>query len=162
MNIFYLDHDPIKCASFHGDKHVVKMILEYAQLLCTSHHLAGEMGGVLTADEQDVLYKRTHQNHPCALWVRASKSHYDWLYALFIALCDEYTHRYGRVHLTDTKLRYVLNKYPIVSDLPFIPPPQVMPSQYQTDDTLTAYRTYYQQGKAELLTYTNRHLPNWF
>ncbi len=37
MNIFYLDHDVYKCAEMHNDKHTVKMILEYAQLLSTAH-----------------------------------------------------------------------------------------------------------------------------
>lgn len=158
VNIFYLDGDPATCASFHGNKHVVKMILEYAQLLSTAHHLAGN---VLNDDERAVLYKRTHQNHPCAVWVRASRWHYEWLYRLFVALCDEYTHRYGRVHLTDRKLRHVLHKCPITADLPFVPPPQVMPDEYWRDDAIEAYRAYYRQGKAEILAYTHRSPPVW-
>jgi hypothetical protein len=39
MNIFYLDHDPKVCAEMHVDKHCVKMILEYAQLLSTAHRV---------------------------------------------------------------------------------------------------------------------------
>ena len=39
MNIFVLDNDPKKCAEAHCNKHVVKMILEHAQLMCTAHHL---------------------------------------------------------------------------------------------------------------------------
>lgn len=81
------------------------------------------------------------QHHPCSLWVRLSKSHYDWLYQLFVALCDEYTHRYGKVHLTDQKLRHILANCPIMTDTPFIAPPRVMPDEYQSDDTLSAYRT---------------------
>lgn len=147
----------MRCAKFHGDKHVIKMILEYAQLLCTVHHLKRN---VLSDDERAILYKCTHQNHPCAVWVRDLKLHYDWLYQLFIALCDEYTHRYGKVHLTDSKLRHVLVKCPISADLPFMTPPQVMPDNYQGDDTITAYRTYYRQDKQELLVYTHRNLPD--
>lgn len=158
MNIFYLDHDPIRCASFHGNKHVVKMVLEYAQLLCTAHHLTVN---VLSDDEWAMLYKCTHQHHPCSLWVRLSKSHYDWLYQLFVALCNEYTHRYGKVHLTDQKLRHILANCPIMTDTPFIAPPKVMPDEYQSDDTLSAYRNYYRYAKADILAYTNRPIPNW-
>lgn len=158
MNIFYLDSDPATCASFHGNKHVVKMILEYAQLLCSAHHLGA---CVLNEDEQAMLYKLTHKNHPCAVWVRASKSHYEWLYRLFVALCDEYMHRYGKVHLTDSKLRHILNKCPIMTDLPFVLPPQVMPDEYQEADTIEAYRAYYRQGKAQILAYTHRNPPDW-
>lgn len=142
----------------HGNKHVIKMIVEYAQLLCTAHHLGD---AVLTTDERERLYRLTHQNHPCAVWVRGASSHYDWLYRLFVALCDEYTHRYGRVHLTDSKLRHVLNKSPISTDTPFVPPPQVMPSEYQQADTIEAYRAYYRQGKAEILAYQHRLPPDW-
>lgn len=134
------------------------MILEYAQLLCTAYHLCDN---VLCDDEQAVLYKCTHQNHPCTVWVRGSKSHYDWLYRLFIALCDEYTHRYGKVHLTDQKFRHILLNCPISTNTPFIAPPQVMPDEYQGDDTVGAYRTYYRCGKADILAYTNRPTPDW-
>jgi len=106
MNIFYLDHDVRKCAEMHNDKHVVKMILEYAQLLSTAHRV---LDGILStgisvsgrkrtvyvlADNLDaVLYSATHVNHPSAIWVRQSDKNYDWLFGLFQALMDEYTYR---------------------------------------------------------------------
>lgn len=37
MNIFVLDRDPYIAAQMHCDKHVIKMICEYAQLLSTAH-----------------------------------------------------------------------------------------------------------------------------
>ena len=37
MNIFYLHEDPVKAAKLQYNKHVVKMILESAQMLCTAH-----------------------------------------------------------------------------------------------------------------------------
>jgi hypothetical protein len=44
MNIFYLDPNPKICAEMHVDKHVCKMVIEYAQLLSTTHRvLDGEM-----------------------------------------------------------------------------------------------------------------------
>ena len=36
MNIFYVDRDPVKAAQMMCDKHIVKMILESAQMLCTA------------------------------------------------------------------------------------------------------------------------------
>ena len=39
MNIFYLDTNPALCAEYHCDKHVVKMIIEYAQMLSTAHRV---------------------------------------------------------------------------------------------------------------------------
>ena len=94
MNIFYLHPDPKKCAEMHLNKHCVKMILEYAQLLSTAHR-------VLDGDDyanQYNLYKATHVNHPSAIWVRQSCYNYSWLMQLLCHLCIEYTHRYGKVH----------------------------------------------------------------
>lgn len=60
MNIFRLDNDPISAAIYQCDKHVVKMCLETAQLLSTTHR-------VLDGEEASpVLYKATHKNHPSA------------------------------------------------------------------------------------------------
>ena len=43
MNIFYLDKEVVPCAQMHLDKHCVKMILEYAQLLSTAHRVLDGM-----------------------------------------------------------------------------------------------------------------------
>ena len=96
MNIFYLHDDPIYCAQMHCDKHVVKMILEYAQLLSTAHH---EIDGTPSID----CYKPTHKNHPSAIWARNSRNNYRWLWWLLYGLQDEYTYRYGKVHATQFK-----------------------------------------------------------
>lgn len=153
MNIFYLSHDPVICAQWHNDRHTVKMILEYAQLLCSVHHLRGK------AD--DTLYRLTHQNHPSAIWARSAKAHYDWLYALFIALCDEYTYRYGKTHLTYQKLATRLKDCPFDDNLPFVPPPAVMPDEFKTNNILLSYQNYYKNGKTDLLKYTKRAMPSW-
>ena len=62
MNIFYLHKDPVKAAQYQYNKHVVKMILESAQMLCTSHHYYG--------NGDNVPYKKAHYNHPSTIWVR--------------------------------------------------------------------------------------------
>ena len=96
MNIFYLHNDPKTCAEMHVDKHCVKMILEYAQLLSTAHRvLDGTLNVGLSASgrkktsyvlmdqRESVLYSATHINHPSAIWVRQSDKNYDWLFSLF-------------------------------------------------------------------------------
>ena len=42
MNIFYLHEDPIQNAKWHIDKHIVKMPIEYAQLMSTAHRMLME------------------------------------------------------------------------------------------------------------------------
>ncbi len=148
MNIFYLDHDPIMAAQMQCDRHVVKMILESAQLLSTAHR---ELDGDEWADEYG-LYKRTHKNHPSAVWARESTYNYDWLYGHFIALCNEYSYRYGKTHKSDDKFRGVLSKRPVnILKLPFEfhEPPQCMPDEYKVDgDSVTAYQNYYRLDKS--------------
>ena len=153
MNRFILDNTPDGISQAMCDKHVVKMILEYAQLLSTAHH---------EIDGEQVGYKPTHKNHPCAKWVRESNNNYNWLYCLFAALSDEYTHRYGKVHLTWKKLSETLREPPKGIPIGHLTPlPQCMPEEYHHESTLTAYRTYYKEGKANLLSWTKREVPQW-
>lgn len=154
MNIFFLDYEPKICAQYHNDKHVVKMILEYAQLLCTTHHLCGTIS--------TELYKPTHKNHPSAIWVRESKSHYLWLYDLFICLQKEYTYRYDKSHAS-SKLNYILSQPPdsIPSGHWLRDPPQAMPDEYKTTSAVTAYRQYYISGKSHIANWTRRGTPHW-
>ena len=114
MNIFYLHPEPRTCAEMHVDKHVVKMIIEYAQLLSTAHRiLDGEeyidassgrrIKRWRLADDamEQNLYKASHINHPSAVWVRQSNNNYTWLFCLFTELLQEYTYRYGKHHATE-------------------------------------------------------------
>lgn len=190
MNIFFLSWNPKKCAEWHCDKHCVKMILEYAQLLSTAHRcLDGEEIVVLSknnrrlkryilADHREsIMYKSTHKNHPCAIWVRESKENYTWLYTLFCSLCDEYTSRYNKIHATDTRLRTVLKDTPTnINKNNFMPylhfssdkgyqdgittPPQAMPDEYKTDDTIEAYRIFYIYSKKRFATW--KYDTPWF
>lgn len=156
MNVFVLDLDPAQAAEYHADKHVVKMILETAQLLSAAHHvLDGEeaIGGI---------YKKTHANHPCAVWARASSSNYRWLLELGYALLGEYSRRYqGREHKTGAVLdllRALPRRLPQGHLTPFA---QAMPSQYQHPDPVMAYRAYYQAEKRSIATWKLSTPPWW-
>jgi len=157
MNIFYLDPDPATCAQLHCDKHCVKMILEYAQLLSTAHH-------VLDGDLARIgIYAKTHVNHPSAVWVRESIQHYVYVFRLLDHLCAEYTSRYGKVHKTER------NVVPIVAYLPhnlkdrgWTDPPQCMPDKYKHHDSVMAYRQYYSGDKASFAVWKNMPTPPSF
>jgi hypothetical protein len=176
MNIFYLHNDPKTCAQMHNDKHVVKMILEYAQLLSTAHRiLDGKLVEGLSKsgrkakryelpDQRDsVLYTATHANHPSAVWARQSNLHYDWLFDLFQCCLDEYTERYDKVHST-SRLEIALASVPKnIPVLPFAEPPPAMPDNYKVaGDSVTSYRNYYLGDKVKMSRWTNREMPLWF
>jgi len=141
MNIFYLDKDPYKAASYFYDKHKVKMILESAQMLCTAHHVYG--------NPDDVPYRQAHLNHPSTIWARESRPNYFWLYEHMIALGQEYTKRYGKIHKTIDKCRFALSFCPDgIESVVFTQPPQCMPDAYKVPGcSITAYWNYYEQDK---------------
>ena len=143
MNIFYLDRDPYKAASYVYDKHKVKMILESAQMLCTAHRYYGN---------EDVPYKTAHLNHPSSIWCRQSIPNYMWLYNHMIALGKEYTKRYGKNHLTITKCKEPLSVSPegIDTYVSFTEPPQCMPDEYKRDCAIHAYWLYYVYDKKHI------------
>ena len=166
MNIFYLSSCPQEAAESHNDKHCVKMILEYAQMLSTAHR---ELDGDKTSDK---LYKSTHKNHPSTIWTRSSKQHYDWLFRLFRMLSAEYSIRYGlisdsndtfKVHKSWEKLGKILETAPKnIVDNGWIDPPQCMPDHCKKPDTIDAYRNYYLTEKASFSTWKYSKQPTWW
>ena len=174
MNIFILHEDPVKAAQDQCDKHVVKMIVESAQMLSTVHRMLdgsietrkSKSGKTnvkywkLDGHRENLLYKAVHMNHPCTVWSRESSSNYRWHYQHFIALCREYTYRYGKIHKTDSKLRKLLYWPPRhISDGEFTQPPQAMPNDVKHEDSITAYRNYYKVHKEHLAKWTERPRP---
>lgn len=180
MNIFYLDKNPKICATMHCDKHVVKMIIEYAQLLSTAHRvLDGVSKNVLTKSNrkyttwihptplmETTLYKSTMRNHPSAIWARQSLSHYVYLKELWKNLCAEYTYRYGKVHITYTKLIDVLEVNPNnIPNVPFFDPPPAMshfPLCIVPNNSLHSYYNYYIVAKNYFAKWTKRPIPEWY
>ena len=130
------------------------MILESAQLLCTAHRL-------IDGDVPDNFYKATHKNHPCAKWVREAEENYTWLTIHWVALMEEYKHRFGKNHAC-LKLYPDLLKPPAgLKKFWGSEPPLAMPDEYKMDGPLASYRNYYKYGKSHLHKWTNREAPKW-
>lgn len=157
MNIFLFDQDPYENVKQHCDKHTVKMVLEYAQLLSTAHHV---LDGNSAPEE---IYKKTHDNHPCAVWARETSENYAYLFKLFCALLDEYSYRYERVHATE-RLIDPLSKVPnnIINSY-LTPFPQCMPDEYKVEgDAIQAYQNYFNGDKNRMAKWKHRPTPLWF
>lgn len=153
MNIFVLDKDIRTCARYHADQHVVKMILESAQMLCT---VVNQNGG-------SSPYKTTHTRHPCTLWADASLSNWKWLYRLALALNDEYRYRYRRS--SDHKSASVIKtlSQPMIEDIGLTDFAQAMPEVYRVPgNAVKAYRMFYIKEKAHFAKWTRRKKPGWF
>ena len=152
MNIFAVDTDPKIAAQQLCDKHVVKMILESAQMLCS------------VFPNGDAPYRRAFYNHPCTKWARESAENYEWLLDHAYAMCQEYTRRYGKVHKSLDAISWCGSNYhklniPRKGLTKFA---QAMPEQYKNSCGVTAYRSYYNGEKAYFAKLSKRETPSWF
>lgn len=175
MNRFILDEDPYVAAMYHCDKHVVKMILEECQMLCSAHRILDgvETIGqsktgrkakrwVLDDSRNDKLYQATHVNHPCTQWSMESFDNYVWSVKLLRCLLDEYEYRYGKKHKCE-------ELYPILRFTPqrianrgLTQFPQAMPDECKRENPVDGYRTYYIEHKKRFAKWTSREVPGWF
>jgi hypothetical protein len=153
MNIFVLDREIERCARYHCDRHVSKMILESVQLLCTALNKKGF----------STPYRSTHVKHPCVLWVEESHDNFLWLAQLARALNAEYRYRYrkDRDHASIAVLDRIGDvHYEAVGLTEFA---QAMPDQYKVPgDAVAAYRAYYLGEKLAFAQWTRRSKPDWW
>ena len=151
MNIFVLHEDPKIAATMACDKHVVKMILETAQMMCT----------VVASYGYDTPYRSTHAKHPCTIWAGESRTNWNWLMDYGLALCAEYTKRYGKVHKSQSVIHYCRDANISLPHTNLTPFAQAMPPQYRNDCAVTAYRAYYHGEKAGFATWKTQ-TPDWW
>ena len=165
MNIFVLDKCPIQSAQMQCDKHIVKMPLETAQMLCSVWHRYG------VGDK--VSYKEAHKKHPCTLWTGDSAENYDWLWQHGMELCFEYTRRYNKIHKCQQvimdldvhvlRISFIQKQPCMFDDTNATPHPQCMPDEYKSDDPVLAYRKYYVNDKKDIAKWEkSRPIPNWY
>ena len=183
MNIFVLDNDPVVSAQLQCDKHVVKMIVESAQMLSTAHRMLDGVEEIRPSksgktrqkywclknpEMEDTLYAAVHRGHPCTIWTMKSALNYQWHYQHFVALCDEYTYRYGKTHKTDRVLRDILSIMPV--NMPqknklteFKLAMKSNPECIALGDPVKAYQAFYQTKQDRFkMVWTKRDVPSWF
>jgi hypothetical protein len=152
MNIFVLDKNIEKCAKYHCDKHVIKMILESVQMLCT----------VLNKKGISTPYKSTHINHPCVLWAESSFDNYSWLSSLAVALNEEYRFRFEKQadHKSISVLREISHhEFERLGLTEFA---QAMPEKFKVPgDAVKAYRQFYLGEKMAFAKWTKTNVPQW-
>jgi hypothetical protein len=181
MNLFVLDESPVVSAQQQCDKHVVKMIVESAQMLSTAHrYLDGQLTSIpsksgktnvkywkLDDYREPYLYKPVHVNHPCTIWTRESVANYMWHYRHFLALCYEYRYRYGRMHKTEEVLSDVLSFLPYNIPAGKLTPFRLAmgsnPECIDNNDVVGSYRKYYKSKQSQFnMRWTKRQTPSWF
>ena len=192
MNIFALSKDPRQSAIEMLDKHVVKMPTETCQMLHTNIlYMAYRQTNDKEPQLKDLkafhvacgsrLMKPAMLNHPSTIWARQSRENFVWLFEHGLALCQEYTHRYGKVHGSFSRT----NDVNIHEDLIYrhgfphnglTPVTIAMFDKYRLDEkeyynrnpsakdwefVIASYRHYYLAGKWELATWKTKS-PDWW
>lgn len=154
MNIFAVDSDPGIAARSLVDRHVVKMILESAQLLCAAHALQGEV-------PEGIWGSLAWSRHPCAKWTVASRANYGWLLSHAVALAAEYRHRYDRTHKLEADgMLARLEAVPPIPDIGQTPFAEATGDIHE-GEAIATYRRYYLEHKSHLMVWTRREPPDW-
>lgn len=154
MNIFVLDRDIENAVQFQVKMHCTKMPLETAQLLSTCHR-------IFESRYAEKAYRKTHENHPCSIWVRESRSNYDWLYDFWCKQFEEFRYRRNKSHSSE-KLLDVLKYNPVKLDRGLTPFALCMPDKYKVECPIESYRIFYNNEKRHLFDWEGkRPVPDW-
>ncbi len=153
MNIFVIESDPVLAGLSLCNKHIVKMPIETAQLLCTAvKKLSGVVGP----------YRSCYENHPCGIWTRKSSENFDWLVEHGLAICEAYTIEYGKAHKSRGVILWAKENKPKFSESALTPHPQCVPEKFKSSDAVEAYRNYYIEEKSSFAKWNKREEPLWF
>lgn len=153
MNIFYLDENPVAAAKCLVDKHVVRMVLETAQILSTVSARYGV----------EAPYRATHKNHPAVLWAGNTKANWEWTVLHGTAIACEYMARFGKDHKSAAVIDWCLEQGGRPGNGCLETPVQCMPEQYRREDPVEAYRKYYIGDKIRMAAWREPGAPPvWF
>ena len=183
MNIFALSRNPTQAATSMLDKHVVKMPTETCQMLHTNalffeyieHYGEEPTLAQLKAFHRDIgsnLMKPAMLNHPSTIWARQNPNNTLWLYTHGLALCTEYTHRYGKKHGSQERIldttQYLPNDGRWIDATPVT---IAMDDKYRLDYNndidmwefvILQYRHYYLEGKWKFAEWRKSRMPEWW
>ena len=170
MNIFILDESPMIAASYHCDKHCVKMILETAQMLGSAVIRHGALPSQMPLTASGKPYRGGYHYHPCTVWCGDTRKNFLWLCELGISLCAEYTERYGKVHACEPKIMQLArlsNLIPMgeLTDFAIAISDDSLCRSLPNFDSLSAvdkYREYYNHDKSRFANWRLNTAPNWY
>lgn len=171
MNRFIIDKEPAAIAEQLCDEHIIKMILEEAQMLNTAARIHAP-----DFAEEAGLYKIAYKNHPCTIWVRDNHMNYRFGVRLMYAMNKEYMYRYpvksdGKPNTGHASMRHFdalidAEKYmPNYTNF-MTKHPQCFSGldHLKTDEhwPVIAYRTFYKVDKSKFASYNKgRSMPQW-
>lgn len=162
MNLFILDINPVVSASYHVDKHIVKMPTEAAQMISFVYH--DQSFWTKSLPECMMAFSKTHYKHPCSIWIRESMDNFLYACELGKELYNEYQFRYNK---PDKHSRakaifdFGLNNPPALPNIGLTKFAMAMDNEFISDNVIDSYRCYYRESKKHLHSWKNRNTPFW-
>jgi hypothetical protein len=173
MNIFFLDTDATKAAEMQCDKHVPKMAVECVQMLVSALRRHGATDNDVPLTKAGTPHRGGYANHPSTRWAGDTAGNFFWLADHGIALCREYTYRFGKEHACLAQL-YDCHRagwnfipYGARTDVPLCVG-EDMQRKYNAMtasmwDAVEVYRDFYHADKAEFAKWEKgRPAPTWW
>lgn len=161
MNIFKLHEDAIISAEMHCDKHVSKLAVESAQMMASAVIRHGATPEQMPLTKAGSPYRGGHPHHPCTRWAGDTRDNYEWLASYGLALCNEYTLRYGKVHACEEPIMILWKLCGLIPEGEMTPFAQAMPDEHKHEDVVKAYRSYY-HTKTFAKWEKGRNAPDWW
>jgi hypothetical protein len=163
MNIFVLDEHPATSARYHCDKHIPKMCVELFQQLGSAVIRHGAKPEQMPLTSKGTPLKGGYHNHPCTRWCGDSRLNFMWAVTHALALCEEYTRRYSKVHSCEKGLNHLADMQYMIQGEQFTPFAQAMPDQYKSHDAVYSYRQYYLHEKKSFAKWEKlNNIPDWW
>lgn len=104
------------------------------------------------------------EKHPCTVWVGESKANYEFLFEIYVHLCNEFFHRFSNIHFASNYATY-LTHTPDLPDLGLTKYPKFSWSSLKSNSfsqVIEDYRQYYINEKSHIAKWTKRKKPSWF
>ena len=167
MNIFVLDENPITAAQCMDDVRVPKMCVESAQMMASALRRHGATDEQMPLTKAGKPYKGGYKHHPCTVWAGDGHDNFMWLADHAIALCVEYTSRFGKQHAClqpIAEMNALQASKIIVPRGKLTPFALAMPDEYKDDDVVKAYRSYYKSKQYSKggVRYVHTDVPTWW
>ena len=163
MNIFILDEHPVKAAQYYCDKHIPKMVVELFQQLGSAAIRNGAKPEQMPLTSKGTPLKGGYHNHPCTRWCGDSRINYMWASTHAIALCEEYTKRYGKTHSCEKGIRQLADMQYMIQEGSLTKHAQAMPDQYKSENAVYSYRQYYIHEKKSFAKWNKlNNVPDWW
>jgi hypothetical protein len=173
MNIFFLHTDAQKAAEMQCDKHIPKMAVESVQMLVSALRRHGATDNDVPLTKAGTPHRGGYANHPSTRWAGDTAGNFFWLADHGIALCREYTYRFGKEHACLAQL-YDCHRagwnfipYGARTDVPLCVGEDMQRKYNKMTasmwDAVEVYRDFYHADKAEFAKWEKgRPAPSWW